>query len=86
MPMQAQEGAGPTTLQPLYFRESLGTHCKGGWVVLGAGLGGTENLATIEIRFPDCPAHSALLCRLFQILNTTRYYKDLMRQVCIFSF
>jgi len=61
MPMQAQEGVGPTTLQPLYPRERSGTHCEGGWVVLRAGLGGTENFAAIEIRFPDCPAHSASL-------------------------
>ena len=32
------------TLRPLYPREEPGTHCRGGWVGLGAGLGGMENL------------------------------------------
>jgi len=83
MPRQAQEGAdGHTTLRPLYTLDRPRTHCTGGWVGLEAGLGGTENLAATEIRFPDCTAHSASL----QVLSTTRYYKDLMRQICIFNF
>jgi hypothetical protein len=85
--MQAQEGAVvPTTLRLFYPWERPGTHCKGGWVSLGARLGCTENLAATESRFPDCQAHSSSLCQLLQILSTTRYYKDLMRQVCIFIF
>jgi hypothetical protein len=32
------------TLRPLYPRERPDTHCRGGWVGLSAGLGGTDNL------------------------------------------
>jgi len=85
--MQAQEGAvGPTTLRPLYPRERSGTHYKGGWVGLAAGLGDTENFTATEIRLPHRPDHSSSLCQLLQILGTTRYYKDLMRQVSVFIF
>jgi hypothetical protein len=58
LPMQATRRGGsiaPThsqtrmkwvvRLQPLYLRERAGTICTGGWVSLGFGLGGTENLA-----------------------------------------
>jgi hypothetical protein len=52
-------------------------------VGLGAGMGGTENLAATDIRFPDCPAHRKSLCRLRQI-QSTRYCREFMWQVCIF--
>ena len=34
------------TLRPLYPKERTSTHCRGGWVGLGAGLGGTDNLTS----------------------------------------
>jgi hypothetical protein len=68
MPTQAQEGAGgPTTVRPLYTWDRPRTHSTGGWVGLGAGLGGIGILAATEIGFPDCTAPSAPLCRLLQI-------------------
>lgn len=36
-----------TTLWPLYPLERPGIHCTGGWVGLGAGLDGTENLGLV---------------------------------------
>ena len=49
---------------PLFTRERPGTKCTGGWVGLGTGLDGTENLAPIGIRYPDRPARSESLYRL----------------------
>ena len=71
MPMQAQRrcrGIAPThsqsgtrkrwvvsaTLRPLYPR------CTGGWVGLGASLGGTENLTPPG--FGPCTAHPTASC------------------------
>ena len=48
-------------LQPLYPRERNSTLCTGGWVVLGACLDGTENLACTGIRSSDRPAPSVSL-------------------------
>jgi len=37
--------------------ERPGTHFRGGWVGLGVGYKGTENLDATSIRTPDRPAY-----------------------------
>jgi hypothetical protein len=62
-----------TILRPVNPRENPGIRCTGGWIDLGAGLDGTENLASpppTGIRSRDRPAGSVSLyglrcsCRL----------------------
>jgi hypothetical protein len=57
MPMQAQRAGGRAStnsqlgtrrkwgVRPLYPQVRPGTHCTGGWVGLGTGLDGKENIA-----------------------------------------
>jgi hypothetical protein len=41
-----------------------GTHCAGGWVSLGPGPDGGENLAPIGVRAPNREDRGESLCRL----------------------
>jgi hypothetical protein len=80
-------GITPTHLQPgtrrwvvstmhwlLYPRERPGTHCTGGWMGLGAGLDGMENLTLMGIRSPDRPAHSkSLYCLCYPCCLPSNY-------------
>jgi len=52
------------TPQPVYLRETPGTHCIRGRVGHRAGLEGEKNFAHIGIRTPDSPARSESLYRL----------------------
>lgn len=47
-----------TMLRLLYLRERPATHCKEGWVGLGAGHEDTEKLAFTVLRFPHRPART----------------------------
>ena len=52
-----------------------GIHCAGGWVGLGAGLDGTEYLASTGIRSLDRPARIASLYQLRYVGHQVRSKK-----------
>jgi hypothetical protein len=56
-----------TMLCMLFPRGRHVTYCTGGWVGLGAGVYGTENLASTRIWSPDHPASSKALYLLLYL-------------------
>ena len=64
-----------TTPRTLYAPKRPDTHCTGGWVGLGAGLDGMENLNPVGIRSPDRPAGKNSLHRL---RHPSRQYSDVL--------